>query len=78
MNWMKRLKRIIHIDIEHRPAWRGTCRATWCIEAPGPINRILVHVAARIAIHRSKPNWRIRSVRVRMLERVGHALDTRR
>ena len=56
MNWMQRLKRVFHLDIEHCPLCGGTLRVIACIEAPDLIERILAHLAAREAdsVHRPR------------------------
>ena len=47
MNWMQRLKRVFHIDIEHCGVGGGTLRVIACIDTPEPIETILTHLAAR-------------------------------
>ena len=60
MNWMQRLKRVFHLDIEHCPLCGGTLRVIACIEAPDLIERILAHLAAREAdsVHLELPRSR--------------------
>ena len=43
MNWMQRLKRVFHIDIEHCGVCGGTLRVIACIETPEVIETILTH-----------------------------------
>ena len=57
MNWMQRLKRVFHIDIEHCGVCGGTLRVIACIETPlkcrsrselaRSSSAILAHLAAR-------------------------------
>ena len=47
MNWMQRLERVFHIDIERCGVCGGTSRVIACIETPEVIERILTHLAAR-------------------------------
>ena len=47
MSWMQRLKRVLHIDIEHCGVCGGTLRVIACIETPEVIERIFTHPAAR-------------------------------
>ena len=56
MNWMQRLKRVFHIDIERCRACGGTLRVIACIDTPDLIHRILAHLTAREAhcVHRPR------------------------
>ena len=45
MSWMQRLKRLFHIDIEHRGVSGGTSRVIARIETPKLIDKILTHLA---------------------------------
>ena len=44
---MQRLRRVIHIDIEHHSVCGGTLRVIACIDTPEVIERMLTHLAVR-------------------------------
>ena len=46
---MQRLRRVIHIDIEHHSVCGGTLRVIACIDTPEVIERMLTHLAVRDA-----------------------------